>query len=72
MTWLLVCDFCDDRTRLPTDHHELNRFLYEWKLVHHGHVYLDRRGAFDNPPMTDPFNASPAPCDDETLSAATP
>jgi hypothetical protein len=49
MTWLLVCDFCDNRTRLPTKHAQLNGLLYEWKLVHHGHVYLAAEAASRGP-----------------------
>lgn len=68
-TWLLACDLCGNRTRLPDHHADLNRYLYEWKLIHDGHVYLDRPGVF-NPPMTEPFNAIPAPCHELTEVSA--
>jgi hypothetical protein len=62
-TILLVCDLCDNHTRLPVRHHEVGRYLDQWKLRHDvHHVYLCRNGDVDEPPITDPFGAIPAPC----------
>lgn len=45
-TWLLHCDFCEDRVRLvrpdaTVDRQLWQRFVNDWKDEHHGHVYMD-------------------------------
>ena len=45
-TWLLHCDFCDDRVRLvcpdvTVDRELWQRFVNHWKDEHGGHVYMD-------------------------------